>query len=63
MSDAELEFLPYGQRSDEVNYAIGRGRLNRVLIEAASELTAIELVFDTRCIDVDPGERHAAAAR
>ena len=35
--------LPYGQRADEVIYSVSRERLNRVLIEAAAELPAIEL--------------------
>src|SRR5580700_10369312 len=31
---AALQFLPYGQEQHEVIYAIGRERLNRILIEA-----------------------------
>jgi kynurenine 3-monooxygenase len=49
-----LQFLPYGQNEREVIHAIGRESLNRILIEAAAELPQIELLFGTRCIDVDP---------
>jgi kynurenine 3-monooxygenase len=49
-----LQFLRYGQNEREVIYAIGRERLNRVLIEAAARYPGIELRFDLRCTDVDP---------
>jgi kynurenine 3-monooxygenase len=48
-----LQFLPYGQNEREVIHALSRERLNRILIDAAAECPAIELRFDTRCIDVD----------
>ena len=48
-----LQFLRYGQNEDEVIYAIGRERLNRVLIDAAAGHPGIELRFDLRCTDVD----------
>jgi kynurenine 3-monooxygenase len=51
---AALQFLPYGQNTHEVIYAISRERLNRILIEAAAEHPHIELCFNTRCIDLDP---------
>jgi kynurenine 3-monooxygenase len=49
-----LQFLRYGQNEHEVIYAIGRERLNRVLIDAAAGHPGIELRFDLRCTDVDP---------
>jgi kynurenine 3-monooxygenase len=48
-----LEFLAYGQNEREVIYAIGRERLNRVLIEAAAAQGNIELHFAERCVDID----------
>jgi len=49
-----LQFLPYGQDQHEVIYAIGRERLNRILIDAAAAHPGIELRFNLRCTDVDP---------
>jgi len=51
---AALQFLPYGQNQHEVIHAISRDRLNRILVEAAASSPQIELLFDTRCTDVDP---------
>ena len=45
--------LPYGQREAEVIYSVGRGALNRVLIEAAASLPQVRLHFDTSCTEVD----------
>jgi len=45
--------LPYGQRPDELIYAVDRARLNRVLIEAAVNVPLIELRFGWRATDVD----------
>jgi kynurenine 3-monooxygenase len=49
-----LDFLPYGNNEREVNHAVSRWQLNRMLIEAASEYPAIELHFNQRCVDLDP---------
>jgi kynurenine 3-monooxygenase len=49
-----LEFMPYGQNEREVNYAISRERLNRVLIEAVAEYPTVEMHFNQRCIGIDP---------
>jgi kynurenine 3-monooxygenase len=49
-----LEFMRYGQNELEVNYAVSREQLNRVLIEAAAAHPAVELHFNRRCIDIDP---------
>ncbi len=46
--------LPYGQRPEEVIYAVSRTRLNTALIEAAAEVPLIEMHFSRRGIDVDP---------
>jgi len=51
---AALQFLRYGQHQHEVIYAIGRERLNRILIDAAAAHPGIELRFNLRCTDVDP---------
>jgi len=50
----QLEFLPYGQNEREVNYAVSREQLNRVIVEAADAHPGIELSFNQRCLDVDP---------
>ncbi len=49
-----LQFLRYGQHAREAIYAISRERLNCLLIDAAAERPHIELVFQTRCVDMDP---------
>jgi kynurenine 3-monooxygenase len=49
-----LEFMQYGQNELEVNYAVSRGRLNRVLIDAVAEHPAVELHFNQRCVGIDP---------
>jgi kynurenine 3-monooxygenase len=54
LEDRTQEFLPYGRNADEVNYAIGREQLNRLLIEAAAVQEGIELHFERRCLDLDP---------
>jgi kynurenine 3-monooxygenase len=40
----------YGVRPEEVIYAVGRGDLNRTLIEAAAELSNIEMHFGQQCL-------------
>ncbi len=42
--------LPYGQRQDEVIYSIGRGALNRVLIEEAARYPEVTLRFEQVCV-------------
>jgi kynurenine 3-monooxygenase len=49
-----LQFLRYGQNEREVIYAVSRERLGRLLIDAARAQPQIELLFATRCLDVDP---------
>jgi kynurenine 3-monooxygenase len=41
--------LPYGQREEEVIYSIGRGALNRVLIEEAARYSGVTLHFEQSC--------------
>ena len=55
-----VQFMPYGQDERELIHALGREQLNRILIEAAAQCPEIELRFDTRCLDVEPGERSVA---
>ncbi|HEY6452773.1 MAG TPA: NAD(P)/FAD-dependent oxidoreductase [Steroidobacteraceae bacterium] len=55
-----VQFMPYGQNEGEVIHALGREQLNRILIEAAAQCPHIELRFDTRCLDVEPGGRSVA---
>jgi kynurenine 3-monooxygenase len=50
----QLEFLPYGQNEQEVNYSVSRAELTRVLIELAGEHPSIQLSFNQRCLDLDP---------
>ncbi len=47
--------LPYGQRAEEVIYSIGRGALNRLLIEEAARYPGVTLQFEQACIAAEPG--------
>jgi len=46
--------LPYGQRADEVIYSIGRGELNKVLIEEAARHQDVTIRFNQTCLAADP---------
>jgi len=46
--------LPYGQRPDEVIYSIGRGELNKVLIEEAARHQDVTIRFNQTCLAADP---------
>lgn len=48
------QFVPYGQHAGELIYAVSRAALNRTLIEAAAAHPGIELVFNARCLQIDP---------
>lgn len=52
----ETHLQPYGQRPDEVIYAISRGELNKVLLTAA-EAQGVHLHFNTACTGYDPETR------
>ncbi len=53
--DAEgTELHPYGQRTDEVIYSVGRAALNRLLIEEAGRQARVQLLFDHTCTSADP---------
>ena len=45
---------PYGQRDNEVIYSVGRGALNRLLIEAAGRTPSVTLRFGQSCLGADP---------
>ena len=45
---------PYGQREHEVIYSVGRGALNRVLIEEAARHNNVEMLFEQTCIAAIP---------
>jgi len=45
---------PYGQREHEVIYSVGRGALNRVLIEEAAGHNNVEMLFEQTCIAAIP---------
>jgi kynurenine 3-monooxygenase len=47
---------PYGQRDDEVIYSVGRGALNRVLIEEAARHQDVTIRFDQACLAAEPIE-------
>ena len=50
----EPVLLPYGQREHEVIHSVGRGALNRLLIEEAARHPNVTLRFEQACLAVDP---------
>lgn len=48
-ANGETEFLPYGQREDEVIYSVSRGALNKLLLATAGDYEWIDLHFNQRC--------------
>jgi kynurenine 3-monooxygenase len=44
----------YGQREHEVIYSVGRGELNRVLIEAAVSHPGVTVTFNQQCLGAEP---------
>lgn len=50
----ETSLLPYGQREHEVIYSVGRGALNKALIEAAARYSNVSLRFEQTCVGVRP---------
>ena len=57
-SDREPTLLPYGQRAAELIYSVGRGALNRLLVEEAARHAAVSLRFEHTCLGVR-GPQHA----
>ncbi len=50
----KVTLQPYGQREDEVIYSVGRGELNRLLIEAAARHPGVSVHFSQQCLGADP---------
>ena len=51
--NSETQFIPYGQRKDEVIYSISRGALNNALLTHAEQLPSVQIQFATSCNDID----------
>jgi kynurenine 3-monooxygenase len=50
----ELAFQAYSHNPKDAINSISRGGLNLALIEAAAKYENVKLVFDHRCLDIDP---------
>ena len=50
----KVSLQAYGQREHEVIYSVGRGELNRVLIEEAGRHTGVSVQFNQQCLGADP---------
>ena len=50
------QFLPYGQRPDELIWSVSRDQLTRLLTEAARSHAGVVLRFDQQAIGWTPGE-------
>lgn len=42
---------PYGQKAHEVIYAVSRGLLNMMLLDAAEAYKNVSIIFDTQCME------------
>jgi kynurenine 3-monooxygenase len=51
---SELLYQPYGRDPSAVHYSVGRGKLNKLLLNAA-ELAGAELFFEVGCAGLDFG--------
>ena len=51
-ADGTLTYQPYGKEGQAI-YSVSRGLLNQTLMQCASELENVEMVFKHRCKDVD----------
>jgi kynurenine 3-monooxygenase len=52
--DENTQFVPYGQKENELINAISRGLLNKLLLEAADEYNNLNIHFNKRCDYYDP---------
>lgn len=52
--DGSSEFLPYGQRDDELIFSVSRGQLNRVLLDAAEDRSNVQVHFQHEVASFDP---------
>ena len=49
----QTSLQPYGQKAEEVIYAVSRGLLNKMLLTAAEEHKGVEIAFNRRCAQYD----------
>ena len=56
--DGSTEFLPYGQREDELIFSASRGELNKLLLDAADEVGNIEIHFGHAATSYDADSEH-----
>jgi kynurenine 3-monooxygenase len=54
--DGKAELQMYGVRPEEVIYSVGRGELNRVLVDAATSYANVEVRFQQLCLGLAPGK-------
>lgn len=53
LSDGAVEFMPYGQRPQEVIYSVSRRDLNALMMTAAEEAKRVEVIFDQKLETID----------
>jgi len=52
--DGSTEYLPYGQRDDELIFSVSRGQLNQVLLDAAEDHSNVQVHFQHEVTSFDP---------
>jgi kynurenine 3-monooxygenase len=52
-ADGTAQLQPYGQKPDEVIYAVSRGLLNMLLLDTAEKCDGVRLSFSRRCTGYD----------
>jgi kynurenine 3-monooxygenase len=55
--EGETHFQPYGVKPSEVLYAISRAELQNLLLDALSNHANVQLVFDTKCVEVNTAKQ------
>ncbi len=53
LENGEQEFMPYGQRPDEVIYSVSRRDLNCLMMTAAEEAEPVQIIFSQKLESID----------
>jgi kynurenine 3-monooxygenase len=53
LENGTTEFMPYGQRDDEVIYSVSRRDLNMLLVDHAEKASRVKVRFETKLGDID----------
>ena len=57
------QFVPYGQRENEVIYSVSRNGLTQLLLDHAEQNLNVSMQFDTECTRIDSDQRQLTLAQ